>query len=344
MKTTAANSHHRVGAHCSTQGGHDKAIHLAKEVGCEVVQVFTKNNMQWAAKPLAPEAVAAYEVAKAETGITEVFAHAGYLINLAGNRADNHAKSRASLQDELVRCRQLALPFMVMHPGAHLGEGREVGLKRIVKALDDILGDDDGATRIALEITAGGGSLLGGQVEDLAWLLDHAKHRERLAVCLDTCHLFAAGYDLRSAAAIDDFIGVFSKLIPWEEVVCVHLNDSKGPLGGHKDRHELLGAGELGWTCFETIVRHPAFAAIPLCLETPKGDDNANDSETLERLKAARAGEAVAPYPPAADRMKRAAAKKTAKKVARKAMKKTARRATKKASTRKTPAKKTRKR
>ncbi len=286
--TASTNNTHRVGVHVSISGGHDKGVRQAVGLGCEVAQVFTKNNMQWFAPPLADSAVDAYRRAREESGLSMVFGHAGYLINLAATKPENLEKSRESLLRELVRSDQLELPFLILHPGAHLGEGEEAGLRLILESLDWVFERHEGRTRIAMEVTAGQGTCLGARIEHLATLLNGCPCPERLAVCLDTCHLFAAGFDLRTRADIDRFIDGFSKLIPWDQVVCVHLNDSKGALGSRLDRHELLGEGKIGWDCFREIVNHPAFAEIPLCLETPKGKDNINDRNTLAKLKEAR--------------------------------------------------------
>ncbi len=280
---------HQVGAHCSIAGGHDKALQLGKELGCEVVQIFTKNNMQWSAKPIDPAALSLYFQAKEETAIDRVFAHAGYLINLASIDRGNLKQSRHALLDELNRCSLLKLPFIVLHPGAHLGAGEEKGLQRVVESIDWILDRYEGETRIALESTAGQGSVLGAETAHLAFLIKNSKQPNRLAVCLDTCHLFAAGYDLRKTSDIDTYLRHFRRHLSWKKVVCLHLNDSKGALGQHLDRHEVLGRGQIGWTCFETVLKHSAFAQIALCLETPKGKNNINDRKTLRQLKRLRA-------------------------------------------------------
>lgn len=276
---------HKVGAHCSIAGGHDKALFLANDLGCELLQIFTKNNMQWSAKPITKEALHRYREAKRETGLKRIFAHAGYLINLASNQPEVLHKSRAALLDELERCRLLGLPFIVLHPGAHLGAGEKKGLNRIIDSLHWVLHRFEGKTKIALEVTAGQGTVLGSKIEHLACLIKNSKSGNRLVVCLDTCHLFAAGYDLRKSHDLDTFIRHFRKNLPWRNVVCVHLNDSKGPLGKRLDRHEILGKGKIGWPCFRTIMNHPAFANVALCLETPKGVDNINDRKTLKKLK-----------------------------------------------------------
>lgn len=285
---TSRHRKFQVGAHVSIAGGHHKALESAADLGCEVVQIFTKNNMQWMAPPLTESAIAAYRDAREKSGISRIFAHSGYLINLAATNADNLQKSRESLLLELVRCTQLELPFIVLHPGAHMGAGEEAGLNLIVESLEWIFQHYTGPTRIALEVTAGQGSCLGARLEDLATILDKFHSPDRLAVCLDTCHLFAAGYDIRTREDVDRFVKQFKSVMPWEKVVCVHMNDSKGKLGSHLDRHELLGAGQLGWECFETILNHPAYAHLPLCLETPKGKDNVNDRAMLAKMKGAR--------------------------------------------------------
>jgi deoxyribonuclease IV len=279
----------QVGAHLSIAGGHHKALEQGVELGCEVVQIFTKNNMQWLAPPLAEKAIATYHRAREATDFARIFAHSGYLINLAATDPANLEKSRRSLLLELERCTQLELPFIVLHPGAHLGAGEESGLNLIGESLEWIFARYPGETRIALEVTAGQGTCLGARIEHLAYLFQNSAEPERLAVCLDTCHLFAAGYDIRTPEGIEGFITEFRRYLPWENVVAVHLNDSKGDLGSRLDRHQLLGEGKIGWTCFETILHHPAFAELPLCLETPKGKDNANDREMLRKMKEARA-------------------------------------------------------
>lgn len=279
-----------VGAHVSTAGGHYKGIAEAERVGCEIVQFFTKNNMQWDAKPLTAKELELYHQAVAASPIKAVFGHSGYLINLAGPEgSDNLTKSRNSLVMELERCDQLGFPFLVLHPGAHLNQGEEAGLDQILKSLDIVFNRFQGKAQIALETTAGQGSNLGARLEHLQYLYDQCPQRERLVFCLDTCHLFAAGYDLRTASQVDAFVHEFSALLPWDRIRAIHCNDSVGGLGSRKDRHALLGKGAIGWECFHTLLHHPAFRNIPLCLETPKGTHNQNDIDTLAELKRWRA-------------------------------------------------------
>ncbi len=271
-----------VGAHVSTAGGYHKGLEEAERVGCEIIQFFTKNNMQWSAPPLNPQALDTFHRRRAASPVTHIFGHSGYLINLAGESgSDNLQKSIDSLVLELHRCDELDFPFLVLHPGAHLGRGEEEGLKQILRSLEIVFDRYQGKAKIALETTAGQGSTLGASLEHLQYLYDHCPQREKLAFCLDTCHLFAAGYDLRTTQQVYDFVEHFSSLLPWERVVCVHCNDSVGDLGSRKDRHALLGRGKIGWECFDALLHHPAFANIPLCLETPKGTNNQNDIDTL---------------------------------------------------------------
>lgn len=287
--TSSPQTFPRVGAHVSTAGGHHKGVAEALRVGCEIVQFFTKNNMQWDAKPFTPKELDLYHAAVESSGLDAIFGHSGYLINLAGPEgSDNLEKSIHSLVLELERCDQLKFPFLVLHPGSHLNQGEEAGLNQILKSLEIVFARYPGDTCIALETTAGQGSNLGAKLEHLQYIYDQCPQRERLVFCLDTCHLFAAGYDLRSAQQVDDFVKKFSSLLPWDRVKAVHCNDSVGGLGSRKDRHALLGKGEIGWECFDALLQHPAFKAIPLCLETPKGTNNQNDIETLAELKRRR--------------------------------------------------------
>jgi deoxyribonuclease IV len=276
-----------VGAHVSIAGGHHRALEVGAELGCELVQIFTKNNMQWSGPPLQPADLDAWRRALDATGLP-AFAHSGYLINLASDDPTNLQKSRDSLLDELHRCSLLGLPFIVLHPGSHRGRGVDAGIEGVIASLDWLFARYSGEAKIALEFTAGQGDTLGRSVDEIAKIFEGSAHRDRLAVCLDTCHLFAAGYDVRTGAGLEDFIAAFEARLPWGAVVCCHVNDSKGGLGSRKDRHELLGQGEIGWELFDLLLRHPKFRHLPLCLETPKGDDNCHDRETLALLKQKR--------------------------------------------------------
>lgn len=279
---------HRVGAHCSIAGGHHNALTTGAETGCEVVQIFTKNNMQWSGPEIDRAGARAFGEAREATGIRQVFAHSSYLINLCATDPATHRRSREALLDELTRCHQLKLPFLVLHPGAHLGAGEETGLAEIARSLDWVLERAPGKARVALEITAGQGTVLGYRVEHLAAIIAACRFPQRLVVCLDTCHLFAAGYDLRRACDVRAFVKEFKRHLSWRKVACLHINDSKHELGSRKDRHELIGQGRIGWECFETILHDRNFARLPLCLETPKGTNSENDIRTLRKLKEIR--------------------------------------------------------
>jgi deoxyribonuclease-4 len=279
---------HRVGFHASAAGGLDKAIAEADAFGCEVAQIFCKNNLRWFGKPLTESELSLYAQLRVASGLSEVWCHSGYLINLAASNPETLEKSRQSLVHELDRCAQLGLPFLVLHPGAAGERTAEEGLNLILESLKWVFAHTDSPTKIALESTAGAGTVLGHTTEELAYLLDNSVESERLAICLDTCHLFASGYDLRTKKAVQTYVRNFKKLIDWGRVVCVHMNDSKTPFGSHKDRHELLGKGYIGWECFQTILQSPDFKKVPLCLETPPGDNRENDAATLKRMKEAR--------------------------------------------------------
>lgn len=275
-----------LGAHTSTAGGTDKAIDRALAVGCTAMQIFVKNNMQWFATPFAEKEIRAFLDHPRLGELGSVFAHSGYLINLAATAADNHEKSARSLREELVRADQLRLPFLVLHPGAHLGAGIEAGLQKVVATIDKILAEIPKVkTRIALETTAGQGSTLGHTFEQLEHILKNAREPERLCVCMDTAHVFAAGYDISTSAGAKKVFADFDKSIGFERLAALHLNDSKVPLNSLVDRHEHIGKGKIGIEAFRFIMNKPQFAKIPKVLETPKGKEMAEDVVNMEMLR-----------------------------------------------------------
>jgi deoxyribonuclease-4 len=278
------------GAHCSTSGGVHTALKRAKDIGADICQIFVKNNMQWFGKPHPASDVEAFQQARREFG--PVFAHAGYLINLAAPPSENRDKSLKSLIQEITFADALGLPFIVLHPGSHLGQGEERGLDLVVAGLDAALSATKGlAVRIALENTAGQGSCLGNEIEHLAAIYDHAKTPERLGVCIDTAHLFAAGHDIRSPKGWDGTIRRIDSLIGCQEILAFHLNDSKTALNSRVDRHEQIGKGKIGLAAFGHIVRDPRFKKIPACIETPKSDDLHEDVENLKALRSLESAE-----------------------------------------------------
>jgi len=280
-----------LGAHMSIAGGVDKSIDRALSVGCTAMQIFVKNNMQWfAAAPLAESELKAFHEHPRRGELRSVFGHSGYMINLAAVNPEFAEKSRRALAEELARAQQLALPFLVLHPGAHMGAGEAAGLAKIVAGLDAVFATlPPGTTRVALETTAGQGSSLGHTFEQLAWILEHAAHPERLCVCVDTAHLFAAGYDISTEAGAAGTFEAFERIIGLQHLVAIHCNDSKTGLGSRVDRHEHLGKGKLGLAPFAFLMRDRRFDAIPKVLATPKGKELAEDRENLAVLRALEA-------------------------------------------------------
>jgi deoxyribonuclease IV len=273
-----------LGAHMSIAGGPSKALERGHSIGCTAVQVFVKNNMQWFAKPFAEKDLNAYLLFPDRPKI--VFGHSSYLINPAGTNPDFLEKSIRALGEELVRADQLKLPFLVLHPGAHMGAGETSGLKRVSRSLDQVFKSAPKTTcKIALEITAGQGTCLGCTFEQLATILAQSKHPERLAICLDTAHLFASGFDISSEKGFWNTIKSFDQIVGRERLVAWHLNDSKAPLGSKVDRHEHIGKGKIGLAPFREIMNAPEFAAIPKVLETPKKEDLKEDVVNLGVLK-----------------------------------------------------------
>jgi deoxyribonuclease IV len=268
-----------------TSGGVWKALQRGATAGCDIVQIFVKNNMQWFGKPHGPDALALYANELALRRIP-VFGHAGYLINLGAAPCENRDKSLKSLIQEIGFATDLGLPFLVMHPGAHLGAGEAAGLKQIVAGLNEAFRATKASpVRIALENTAGQGSCLGCELCHLAAIYEKVERPERLAVCIDTCHLFAAGYDVRTPKGWDAAIKELDSLLGIGQVLAFHLNDSKADYGSRVDRHEHIGKGKIGKEAFRHIVNDPRFADTPGCLETPKSDDLHEDIENLTVLR-----------------------------------------------------------
>jgi deoxyribonuclease-4 len=274
------------GAHCSTAGGIYTALERAREISAEICQIFVKNNMQWFGKPPSIQDLALYQKQLAETKLARVFGHAGYLINLAAPSSKNRDISIKSLIQEIEFATILELPFLVLHPGAHLGHGERAGLDQFVAGLNEVLVATKKSTvRIALENTAGQGSCLGHTISHLAAIYDGADKPERLGVCLDTAHFFAAGYDIRTPKGWDAAIAEVAKLIGVRQIVAFHLNDSKTALGSRVDRHAHIGEGWIGKDGFRTIVNDSRFKKTPACLETPKSKDLKEDIQNLTTLR-----------------------------------------------------------
>lgn len=276
----------KFGAHMSTAGGAWRALQRGAGIGCEVVQLFVKNNMQWFGKPYGPDDIALYANELASGRLACVFGHTGYLINLAAPEGENRERSIKSLVQEIHLATDLGLPFLVLHPGAHLGAGEEAGLRQVIAGLDEVFRRTRGSpVRIALENTAGQGTCLGHRIAHLKTIYDGVRHRRRLAVCLDTAHFFAAGYDIRSEHGWREAIGEVESGVGVDQIVTFHLNDSKTDLGSRVDRHAGIGQGKIGLEAFRHIVNDARFCNTPACLETPKSADLHEDVENLAILR-----------------------------------------------------------
>jgi deoxyribonuclease-4 len=276
----------RLGAHESIAGGLHRAFDRARSVGCAAVQIFVKSNRSWAVKPLTEGDIARFKTKARETGIRPVVGHASYLLNLATPDEALWAKSRDTLAVELERCEALGVPCLVLHPGSHVGTGEAAGLARVAQALGEIHAATPGfRTRILLETTAGQGTNLGYRFEHLAWLMEHTPGGERLGICLDTCHIFAAGCELRTPEGYAATMEAFDRIVGLERLKVIHLNDSKGDLGSRRDRHEHIGKGHIGLDGFRRALNDPRLAGLPGLLETPKSDDLHEDRENLAVLR-----------------------------------------------------------
>ncbi|MGO8697844.1 MAG: deoxyribonuclease IV [Limisphaerales bacterium] len=274
------------GAHCSTAGGGFMALKRAEQIAADCVQIFVKNNMQWMGNPPGPTELARYQEEKARLKLGAIFGHAGYLINLGAPPSPNRDKSVQSLIQEITFAGAFGLPFLVLHPGAHLGAGKEEGLRRVIEGLDGVFrATNDSSVRVALENTAGQGSCLGAELEDLAAIYAGVEKPGRLAVCIDTAHLFAAGHDISQPKEWDKTIGRLHSLIGRAQITAFHLNDSKSALNSRVDRHEHIGQGKIGLEAFRHIVNDARFAKIAGCLETPKSKDLHEDIENLQTLR-----------------------------------------------------------
>jgi deoxyribonuclease-4 len=280
-----------LGSHMSIAGGVDKALWQGKEVGCDTVQIFTKSSRQWASKPLGEEEIANFHAAKKTTGLTTVVAHDSYLYNFAAPDEALRKKSVQGLIDEMERCETLGVVYLIAHPGAHVGAGEAAGIKTVAKSLNEMHRACPGyKTQLAIEITAGQGSNVGYRFEQVRQIIDATTTPERLRVCFDTQHAFAAGYDLRTQKGYEQTFAEFDDTIGLELLVAFHLNDAKKDLGCRVDRHEHIGKGCLGLAAFRLLLNDRRFWGLPMCLETPKSTDCHEDRENLATLRSLLAG------------------------------------------------------
>ncbi len=263
----------RLGAHVSTQGGVENAPGNGAALGITAIQIFAKNQRQWSAKPLDPGAVKRFHQQVREHSIAYACSHASYLVNLCAPDPEKLTKSIDSLTDELERAEQLKLSHVVFHPGSHLNEGVEWGLKRIARSIDEIHKRLPGYTsKLTIEITAGQGTNLGYSFEQLKTIYDWVKVPERLAVCFDTCHAYSAGYDIAAKKGYEQTFKTFNEVLGLDQLQVIHLNDTKKELGSRVDRHDQIGDGLLGLGAFRLLMKDKRFKSIPAILETPAGD------------------------------------------------------------------------
>jgi deoxyribonuclease-4 len=276
-----------LGAHMSIAGGLHLAIDRAVAAGCGLLQIFTRNSNQWKGKPLGDADLELFRQKLADSGLHEVISHDIYLINLAAVPGEVRDKSLLAFRDELETCARLGIRKVVMHPGSHLAGTAESGLKRVSEAFDQLFCEvPQFEGRVLLETTAGQGTNLGRTFEELQVIIEGSSCPDRFGVCFDTCHAFAAGYDIASEEGYRDTMQQFERVIGLERLECFHFNDSKKGFGSRVDRHEHIGQGTLGLNPFRFILNDPRFAGIPKILETPKGDDGEMDAVNLGILRA----------------------------------------------------------
>ncbi len=275
-----------LGAHMSNAGGVHKAIERGARIGCTTIQLFVKNNVQWSAKPLEESDVASYKKLLSESNISPVVVHDTYLINLCAKDRAILRKSRAALKHEFDRAERLGAEYLNLHPGAHMGRGEHDGIKLIVESLNIIHEQTKGyRVKSVLETTAGQGTALGYRFEHLRQIIDLVEAKERMAVCIDTCHLFAAGYDISTELGYERTFREFEEIIGLDRLVVVHVNDSKRELGARVDRHAHIGKGRIGLGTFRLLMNDPRLTNIPKILETPKGPDLREDVENMRLLR-----------------------------------------------------------
>jgi deoxyribonuclease IV len=275
-----------LGAHMSIAGGVGNALLDGKKVHCDAIQIFTRSSRQWAAKPYSKEEIEQFKINRKETGIATVVAHDSYLLNLGSPDSVLRKRSIASFIDELERCETLAVSNLIAHPGSHLGTGEAEGIKTIARSLDEVHTACPGyETKVTLEITAGQGSNLGYRFEQISAIIDAVKQNDRLRVCFDTEHAFAAGYDIRTREGYERTFDEFDSAIGVERLAAFHLNDSKKELNCRVDRHEHIGKGCIGVEAFRLLLNDKRFWGLPMCLETPKGPDLREDKINLTLLR-----------------------------------------------------------
>ncbi len=279
-----------LGLHMSVAGGVSRALERAEAVGSNAVQIFTKNNRQWQGPPIDTEDVARWRAEMPTRGIERAVSHASYLINLATPKNPLWRQSIAAHADELRRAHAYGVPSVVLHPGAHTGSGVDAAIERIAAALNQIhaqtpeCAPENGNVRTLLELMAGQGTIMGRNFDELRRVIERVDEPSRVGVCVDTCHAFAAGYELHTPEGYAALVDEIEREVGLAAVGCWHLNDSKHDLGSHRDRHTHIGEGCIGDEGFRHVINDPRWAGVPLLLETPKDDDPADDIRNQQRL------------------------------------------------------------
>jgi len=277
----------RLGVHVSVAGGIERAVSRAQEKGCDAFQIFSSNPRGWLSSPISRLSAERFVSSLSQSGLFPAVDHMPYLPNLASARDEVYQKSVQALALELDRCRILGISYLITHLGSHLGAGRESGMERIVSALEAALEGESGRTVLLLENSSGTRNSVGSSFQEIATIIDSLPQaKERIGVCLDTCHLHAAGYDLRSSQALESVLEQFRDCIKMEHLRLIHLNDCRGGLGAHLDRHEHIGLGQIGEEGFRAVLSHPALSGLPMILETPQDSrrDDLGNLETARRL------------------------------------------------------------
>jgi len=278
----------RLGVHISIAGGVDRAVDRAKAAKCDIFQIFSRNPRCWRSRPLSDDEAERFVAKFKESGLDLTVDHMPYLPNLASPKEDVYAKSVEALATELTRCQKLGIPYLVTHLGSHLGAGWEQGFGRIISALETAFSSAENDVVLLLENTAGTKNSMGGSFHDIAAIIDSSDAR-RLGVCLDTCHLFAAGYELRTPDGLEATLDQLESSIGLQMLKLLHLNDCRGALGSRLDRHEHIGLGQIGEQGFRTILGYPAMKGLPMILETPV-DSRRDDSGNLRVVRQLASG------------------------------------------------------
>ena len=261
-----------IGAHTSTAGGLENALLEGAEIGATTVQIFTRNQKRWNNKPISEEESVLFKRLQEELGLKKIMSHDSYLINLGSPTKEGLTKSRSAFQEEIQRCHALGITFLNFHPGSALDSSEEQCIDTIVESLLSLEKEiAKGSTRILLEATAGQGTCVGHNFEHLNYIIDRTHHKIPIGVCIDTCHIFAAGYDLRTKKTVDHTLHEFDKIVGIKYLYAFHMNDSLKPFDSHRDRHAPLGEGEIGIESFKILMTHPLTREIPKYLETPGG-------------------------------------------------------------------------